>query len=249
MYHCLFEQSGTFKNEFIKLGGVAKDYDILNDYGETDVVCDLYQDIEKAFYGLNGTIFDKIKKDDFVIAFFPCTRFEDQVLLAFRGDAFQMKKWTDEYKLQYDLYLHEELSRNYSVVTKLVLICKKIGVPLVIENPYSEQHYLRRYWPIKPAIVDLNRRLNGDYMKKPTQYFFVNCEPKNNLVMEVLEEVPVRKMKGVKRNGTWKCKENEGVVILGKDRQKVRSEIHPQYASRFIKQYIATQNEDLSFIV
>ena len=25
--HCFFEQSGTFKNEFIKLGYVAKDYD------------------------------------------------------------------------------------------------------------------------------------------------------------------------------------------------------------------------------
>jgi len=26
--HCFFEQSGTFKNEFIKLGYKAKDYDI-----------------------------------------------------------------------------------------------------------------------------------------------------------------------------------------------------------------------------
>ena len=28
--HCLFEQSGTFKNEFIKLGIPAEDYDIHN---------------------------------------------------------------------------------------------------------------------------------------------------------------------------------------------------------------------------
>ena len=27
--HCFFEQSGTFKNEFIKLGIPAEDYDIL----------------------------------------------------------------------------------------------------------------------------------------------------------------------------------------------------------------------------
>ena len=31
--HCLFEQSGTFKNEFKKLGYKAYDYDILNDFG------------------------------------------------------------------------------------------------------------------------------------------------------------------------------------------------------------------------
>ena len=34
--HCFFEQSGTFKNEFKKLGIEAEDYDILNDFGETD---------------------------------------------------------------------------------------------------------------------------------------------------------------------------------------------------------------------
>ena len=34
--HCLFEQAGTFKNEFIKLGVPCEDYDILNDFGETE---------------------------------------------------------------------------------------------------------------------------------------------------------------------------------------------------------------------
>jgi hypothetical protein len=33
---CLFEQSGTFKNAFKQLGINAEDYDILNDFGETD---------------------------------------------------------------------------------------------------------------------------------------------------------------------------------------------------------------------
>ena len=44
--HCLFEQSGTFKNEFKKLGIEAYDYDILNDYGETDYQIDLFAEIE-----------------------------------------------------------------------------------------------------------------------------------------------------------------------------------------------------------
>ena len=43
--HCLFEQSGTFKNEFKKLGIEAYDYDILNDYGQTDFQIDLYSQI------------------------------------------------------------------------------------------------------------------------------------------------------------------------------------------------------------
>ena len=36
--HCFFEQSGTFKCEFIKLGIPAEDYDIQNNFGETDHV-------------------------------------------------------------------------------------------------------------------------------------------------------------------------------------------------------------------
>ena len=43
--HCLFEQSGTFKNEFKKLGINAIDYDIQNEFGETDRVLDLFAEI------------------------------------------------------------------------------------------------------------------------------------------------------------------------------------------------------------
>lgn len=43
--HCLFEQSGTFKNEFKKLGIEAFDYDIQNEYGETDYQIDLFEEI------------------------------------------------------------------------------------------------------------------------------------------------------------------------------------------------------------
>lgn len=47
--HCLFEQSGTFKNEFKKLGYESFDYDILNDFKETDYQVDLFKEIEKAY--------------------------------------------------------------------------------------------------------------------------------------------------------------------------------------------------------
>ena len=47
----MFEQSGTFKNEFLKLGIPAEDYDIQNNFGQTDHVVDLFAEIEKAFVG------------------------------------------------------------------------------------------------------------------------------------------------------------------------------------------------------
>ena len=43
--HCLFEQSGTFKNEFKKLGIKAYDYDIQNEFNQTDYVIDLFKEI------------------------------------------------------------------------------------------------------------------------------------------------------------------------------------------------------------
>lgn len=49
--HLLFEQSGTFKNEFRKLGIEAYDYDIRNDFGQTDFQIDLFAEIAKAYEG------------------------------------------------------------------------------------------------------------------------------------------------------------------------------------------------------
>ncbi|MBR6052017.1 MAG: hypothetical protein IKP68_12565, partial [Clostridia bacterium] len=46
-----FEQSGTFKREFIRLGIRAEDYDILNEFGETDHIVDLFGEIDLAFKG------------------------------------------------------------------------------------------------------------------------------------------------------------------------------------------------------
>ena len=50
-FHCFFEQSGTFKNEFKKLGYEAEDYDILNQFNQTDHVIDLFGQIETAYAG------------------------------------------------------------------------------------------------------------------------------------------------------------------------------------------------------
>lgn len=93
MYHCFFEQSGTFKNEFLKLGFDAKDYDIKNDFGQTDCIIDLFAEIEKA-YNNQQSIFDIIAGggQDTIIAFYPCTRFENQIYMAFQRHTMAITK-------------------------------------------------------------------------------------------------------------------------------------------------------------
>ena len=134
--HCFFEQSGTFKNQFKLLGVEAEDYDINNDFNETDHVIDLFAEIRKGF--------------------------------------------NDE-----------------------------------------------------PSIIDLDRRERGDYFKKPTQYWFVNCEPSHNFIFEATNY------------NALDCK--DAIRMMNKDvyektgatsKKVARSMIHPDYANRFIREYI-----------
>lgn len=225
--HCLFEQSGTFKNEFKKLGYEAYDYDIQNEFGETDYVIDLFAEIEGGYQG-KPSIFDKITQDDLILAFFPCTRFEARVPLLFRGEAYQQKLWTDIEKLEYSIQLQNELTELYNLLSKLVIVCERKGLKMVIENPYTQPHYLTTYWCLKPSLIDKDRTENGDYYKKPTQFWFINCKPKFNLVFEPIDYVEQKIIATVK--GT----ENTS-------KKTERSMIHPQYANRFIRQYLTEQ--------
>lgn len=124
--HCLFEQSGTFKREFEKLGICAEDYDILDEFGQTDHVVDLFAEIDKAYDG-KASIFDNMTAEDLIMAFYPCTRFEDQIGMGFRGSMAQMKNWTDERKVQYAMQLHTELHHLYTEICKLAIIAMRGG--------------------------------------------------------------------------------------------------------------------------
>ena len=218
VFHCLFEQSGTFKNEFKKLGYEAYDYDIQDEFNETDKIIDLFVDIEEA-YENRESIFNEIKQEDTIIAFFPCIRFEDQIQMAFRGTQFQMKNWSDEQKLENDIQLHRELSNLYEIITKLAIVCIRKNIPLIIENPYSTTHYLTKYWAIPNKIIDKDRRTRGDYFQKPTQYWFINCEPKYNMILEPQ---------------IW----NETRTIENTSNKTERSLISKDYANRFIREFI-----------
>ena len=235
--HCLFEQSGTFKNEFRKLGIEAYDYDILNEFGETDYQIDLFSEIEQAFSG-GYSIFDKFNRDDVILAFFPCVRFENQVMLMFRGQQYQIKDWALEKKMEYDMQLLDEVNEMYKYVNHLFIVCIKKNLQLIMENPYSEEHFLRRYWCFQAKIIDRDRRDNGDYYAKPTQYWFLNCEPKNNFLFEPI------KYNNLEVKDAIRFMSKEDYEKTGaKSKKTARSMIHPDYASRFIRQYILDESE------
>lgn len=178
--HCLFEQSGTFKKAFEELGYKAIDYDI-NKTENVDVVIDLFEQIFLTDMEMTQTIFDDIKKDDLIIAFFPCTYFSDQNQLSSRGDSYGQEKWSMEKKLKYSIDNMENRMLFYKYLTALCLIAIKKGFRLIIENPYGKANFLKQFFPIKPGLVIKDRRKMGDVYKKPTQFFFINCKPEFKL--------------------------------------------------------------------
>lgn len=130
-----------------------------------------------------------------------------------------MKNWSNEKKLENDIKLHKELSYLYEIITKFVIVCLRKHIKLIIENPYSTTHYLVKYWAIPNSVVDLDRSKRGDYYKKPTQFWFINCEPKNNYINEVYPK-------------------KERKTIAKTSNSIMRSMISKEYASRFIREYI-----------
>lgn len=174
-----------------------------------------------------------------IIAFFPCTRFENQIMLSFRGQAKQFKTWKMQEKIRYDMNLMDELRINYHTVSKLFIICLDRGLKLIMENPYSEEHFLRRYWCYPATFVDKDRRDNGDYYAKPTQYWFVNCEPQNNFLLDPITYNHLGEGDAIRRLNSTMYADKFGKVNL----KVARSMIHPDYANRFIRQYILDEND------
>lgn len=175
--HCLFEQSGTFKNEFIKLGIPAYDYDIQDNFGQTDFRNDLFREIETAFTGGGISIFDSMTCDDIIIAFFPCIYFCNFNATAFRINQRNYRGLTFQEKIEKILQREKNRSYFHRTLIKMYAVCRQRGLRLIIENPWTPPQYLQNNFPEPPTIVDYDRTLRGDFFKKPTAYWFVNCEP------------------------------------------------------------------------
>ena len=177
--HCFFEQSGTFKKEYQKLGYEAYDYDIQNEFGETDYVIDLFKEIENA-YDNKPSIFDNITSDDLIMAFFPCiyfTGYSNPQYFTLSNKNY--KNLTLREKLDKIIKRGRDRQYFYEMVQKMVGVCLLRNLRLIIENPWSVNgaHYLKDNFFKNPDLIDNNRTLRGDDFVKPTGYWFFNCEP------------------------------------------------------------------------
>lgn len=171
-------------------------------------------------------MFDEITRDDLIMAFFPCTRFEGFVPLLLRAESPQFANYTLEQRLEYSRKIMEEVNSMYQLWCKLWLVCDRKGLKMICENPSTTPHILTQYFPVKSKVVHKDRTKYGDYYKKPTQYWFLNCEPRNNFFLEDLQTPDCMRKTIDKAPGS------------GKQRAIERSMISKRYANRFIREYI-----------
>lgn len=219
--HCLFEQSGTFRDQFRALDIPAEDYDIQDDYGQTDHRLDLFAEIERAYNG-KRSIFDRMHPDHLLMAFFPCIYFCADSSMYFTMNHHNYREWSHDRIYEYILQRAALREGYYRLLIKLIAVCDRKSLRLIIENPAQQPHYLLhpQNFLKRPDYIDRDRTRRGDYYKKPTAYWFINCEP---TLGYTLSPAPVVKRIEQQRKGdtAGEC-------------SKERSEISPVYARLFI---------------
>ena len=100
---------------------------------------------------------------------------------------------------------------------------------MVFENPYSKVGYLYNNF-LKPAtIIDKNRMKRGDYFRKPTGYWFWNCEPTHGFTYQYDKEQKIIE----------KCKSSGKAGLCSEE----RSLISPDYARNWICDFVLGKNQ------
>lgn len=218
--HCFFEQSGTFKNEFIKLGIPAEDYDIQNNFGETDHQIDLFAEIENA-YDCKPSIFDRITSNDLIIAFYPCIYFCQMSQFAQSLNYVNYRSLTPAEACNKIIERQNKRNEYFVRLTKFVKVCLDKNIRMIFENPITDS-FLNHYFLKPPTIKDNNRMMRGDYYIKPTGYWFWNCDPTNGFTYQ--------NDKVQKRHKDAKSRWNATNGLCSEE----RSMISPDYARNFI---------------
>lgn len=239
--HCFFEQSGAFKRAFIELGIPAEDYDIQNNFGETDHIDDLFAEIVKAYDG-EKSIFDDIKPDDLIFAFFPCIYFCNYADFNFRQLNNSMRKWPIAKIWDWKLNYSRKRQEFTEYALKMTAIVEIRGLRMIVENPWNEVNYTNYHWFNTPSLIDHNRRIRGDYFIKPTAFWFIGCKP---CLGNQSLQAPKRKMRIVKHEGGEDVAKGSRKAGLCSEE---RSLISPEYARNFIRDFIlGVPGNDIDF--
>jgi hypothetical protein len=187
-----------------------------------------------------------MSKDDLIMAFFPCIKFCNIAEYNQRSaQEYMRKKGVDIHKIYQ--FLKKESDERYFFYQKALKMhgCVEFnGLRMIMENPWHESNYTNYFWFSKPAIIDRDRTMRGDLFKKPTGYWFTNCQPTNGCT---IQQTPKSKQKyiGMTSEKNYpKEKVARGSKTSGLCSEE-RSMISPDYARNFICDFIIGKKQDI----
>ena len=122
-------------------------------------------------------MFDNITSDDLIVAFFPCIYFCASSQMNLYISCKNNRNLSGEKLFNSILTRVNNREKFYTLLIKFCMVCVLKNIRMIFENPWSEQTYLKSNFIKVPDVVDMNRMERGDYFKKPTAYWFWNCEP------------------------------------------------------------------------
>jgi len=176
-------------------------------------------------------VFDKMTSNDLVMAFFPCIYFEAMQMTYYSLNCNNVRAKSDTEKVEVAIDRLAKRTKLHELLYKLVWIAYKKKLRLIIENPATAPHYLitLQNFP-KPSVIDKNRMDRGDYFKKPTAYWYFNCEPTYGESFQNDKE----------QKTIQNCKRSKGDGLCSEE----RSMISPDYARNFICDFILGKKQD-----
>jgi len=157
------------------------------------------------------------------MAFFPCIYFSAVSQMNFCFTAKNNRNRSAKERADSVIERSANRERFFRLLVQLVSVAEQRGLRLIIENPWSEQTFLKGNFVYPPTFVDNDRSLRGDYYKKPTAYWFIGCTKTDG---ETLQPRKPKQIISVAPNGT------PGIC------NEERSMISPDYARNFICDFI-----------
>lgn len=154
-----------------------------------------------------------------------------------------MRKQGVDIRKIYEYLLKESTERYkmYTLALKMYGVIEFNNLRMIMENPYHEVNYTNRFWFYPITMIDKDRSRRGDYFRKPTAYWFINCEPTKGFTEQQTPESQIRYCgAGGSNTAKYRKKLKEKGVILAKQSGKSgicseeRSIISPDYARNFI---------------
>lgn len=165
------------------------------------------------------------------MTFFPCIYFCATSQMAFYPTCTNYRCLSIKETYDEILKRNENRTRFYGLLNKLFAIAKIKGIRLIVENPYSEQTFLKANFE-PPTFIDIDRTRRGDFFKKPTAYWFVNCEPTYGYSFQ----------KDKKQKAIMSAKSSSKAGVCSTE----RSMISPDYARNFICDFIIGKKQKIT---